>query len=206
MCFSLRLPFKLVYKLMKVFLFSSRHLICQAHNHPGFQNQNFNWKSLTWRQWYEAKEKLIKVSQFENCTWRNITFISTKIFIMICLQNQPGHNFTIFTITSTLNTKSSGSTISSTSITTLAINYIFTMIDALFLLVLWRLRVEAGGHWNPSVGSRNLEFRFSTHCVFFSIIFTLHHVQCITSTSWKSHQQGSKRSKNKYFVSILSII
>ena len=204
MCFSLRLPFKLVYKQMKVFLFSSRHLICQAHNHPG-------WISKSKLQLKEPD--LTSVIRSQRKTDKSVPI--WKLYLkkyQIHLnqdfhhQNQPGHNFTIFTITSTLNTKSSGSTISSTSITTLAINYIFTMIDALFLLVLWRLRVEAGGHGNPSVGSRHLNFRFSTHCVFFSIIFTLHHVQCITSTSWKSHQQGSKRSKNKYFVSILSII
>ena len=72
-------PFKLFSKLLKVFLFSSRHLISYAYNHPTFENiigiwlkENFDFfvAKLTWHQWCEAKEKLIKVFQFENCTWK----------------------------------------------------------------------------------------------------------------------------------------
>ena len=95
------------------------------------------------------------------------------------------------------------------------INSIFTIVAkyALVLLVLWRLRVEAGRHRNPSVGS-HLRCRFVTLISFvfdphhiFSVIFTQFFEKWITSASLKSHQQASIRiSKSRYLVSNWSIV
>ena len=133
---------------------------------------------LTLHQWCEAREKQIKVSQFENCTW---TYMHVQ-YTNTMLQKQSFECTRVFIFKR---------------------EKIRRLEYALFLLVLWRLGVKTGRHGDPRVVPGHL----GCSCIQFLLnIIDDHLCFLFTLASWSNHQQGSKRRKSRYFVSNWSII